>query len=321
MSSVTAPARLGETQRISIATSQDATATKSGFASINAGRLISAFIVVWVHLAVGPFGGGAFMLATISLALTAKPDGRNISERARRLLIPWVLWSVIYGVVRGIAAYWHGQPILDAFPDGWSTILSGTSFHLWYLPFAFVATLAAIPLLRMTQRPLIWVGVASVALIVCAKIRTANHFSGAQDHWIQNLPAVFLGISLACFGKRAARQQVIGAMAVFLLASIFVANGYSMLPVWVGAVVACTAWCIRIPSPPALSRLAGMTYGVYLIHMAVKWVLCTLLGVAINRAYELPGPSLLGLALLTYVGSFAIVAVASKSRLRVLVGM
>lgn len=103
-------------------------------------------------------------------AATAAP---YLGLRARRLLIPFAAWSVIYlgarvinlamfGTVSDLswvfdmsAALWR-SPDVSTFLDfmsanrGWTLLWAGTDYHLWFLPFLFTVSVLAVPMLLMT---------------------------------------------------------------------------------------------------------------------------------------------------------------------------
>jgi len=149
--------------------------------AIDAGRLIATSGIVWVHVseaqglsprlaALGRFGTSFYIVAAVLMSALPffKAQDRApfdvIRSRARRLLIPFALWSAIY------AAFYLGTMLPQGYPLAevislWGP-LAGTAPHLWFLPFAFLAsalTALAMPrLLRLSERTLL------VSLVVCA---------------------------------------------------------------------------------------------------------------------------------------------------------
>ena len=65
--------------------------------------------------------------------------GAYAIARARGLLLPWLAWSAVYGGVKVAEAVVGGQPPGNAFAP-WM-LLTGPAIHLWFLPFAFAASL------------------------------------------------------------------------------------------------------------------------------------------------------------------------------------
>lgn len=151
--------------------------------AIDAGRLVATAGIVWVHVAeaqglspraaaLGRFGtsfyivAAVFMSALPSMKTPSRPPREVIRLRARRLLVPFVLWSAIY------AAFYLGTML----PAGhaaseivslWGP-LAGTAPHLWFLPFAFLAsTLTAwlMPRLLTWSERALAVGLVLVLLV------------------------------------------------------------------------------------------------------------------------------------------------------------
>jgi fucose 4-O-acetylase-like acetyltransferase len=102
-------------------------------------RILSAFGIIWFH--VEPYGrelaySGLVIFLVIGFYFQPGRSEKQRSPlgRARRLLIPWVAWFLFYGVFNVL----RGLPFLETshgLVAGW---LTGTSIHLWYLPFVFL---------------------------------------------------------------------------------------------------------------------------------------------------------------------------------------
>lgn len=125
-------------------------------------RLIAAFGIVWFHT-----GAPGYLLAYAGLpfflVLLALPSRMSMAERARRLLLPLLIWSAVYGLFRVWNAAEQGQALF-----GWWKpwmFLAGTSIHLWFLPFAFLVALVA-PALRASKVTLLLPVLAAVLLSV-----------------------------------------------------------------------------------------------------------------------------------------------------------
>ena len=100
------------------------------------------------------------------------PFGAYSIARARRLLMPWLVWSVVYGGVKLAEALVEGQPLGSAFAP-WM-LLTGPAIHLWFLPFAFAASLVLPGLMRISpqirQGPLLVLcGGAALATLALAQ--------------------------------------------------------------------------------------------------------------------------------------------------------
>jgi fucose 4-O-acetylase-like acetyltransferase len=140
---------------------------------IDSARVFATLGVIWTHVAevqghpprvaaLGRFGTSFYILAAVLFAYRsrvsgpARPFRDELRMRFRRLVVPYVLWSLLYGVLY----YRYGISI----GEGWSKIaewwgpLAGTARHLWFLPFAFLAgTLTSFltPYVRRLETPVL----------------------------------------------------------------------------------------------------------------------------------------------------------------------
>lgn len=126
----------------------------SRVAGIDAGRALATLGIVWVHTseiqglsasyaALGRFGTSFYIIGAVLMSARPFFFGRTpsalrvIRKRATRLLVPFLLWSLVYA----------GFYLLSMLPQGYDLAditlywgpLAGTAPHLWFLPFAFVA--------------------------------------------------------------------------------------------------------------------------------------------------------------------------------------
>ncbi len=162
--------------------SSAARAETSRIVGIDAARAFATLGIVLVHVcefqglghqasAVGRFGTAYYIFVAIYLcaieANRAEPRGffDDAERRARRVLRPFVVWSIIYAALALVHAFRRGSVTTDI--ARWWGPLAGTALHLWFLPFAFAVTLIVRPLLRpLMVLPLRYV-VASWAAVVC----------------------------------------------------------------------------------------------------------------------------------------------------------
>jgi fucose 4-O-acetylase-like acetyltransferase len=103
-------------------------------------RICSAFGIVWYHsVGVGRdiayAGLVAFLIISMYFAAKAGMRRKRIGERARALLLPWLVWFLIYGAIN-VAG---GRPFVPTEHGVVAGVLAGSSIHLWYLPFIFMA--------------------------------------------------------------------------------------------------------------------------------------------------------------------------------------
>jgi len=102
-------------------------------------RLFCIFGIIWVHANAPQKAFGfsclfAFLTLSVFLSGNRKDMKYSILKRGRRLLVPWAFWFIVYG----IANYCRHADIVSLNNGLVAGILSGTSLHLWYLPYIFI---------------------------------------------------------------------------------------------------------------------------------------------------------------------------------------
>ena len=119
-----------------------------------------------------------FIIAALTLAFrkpTLPKLGESARLRTRRVLWPWLVWSAAYGIGYVLLAVKSPDTSLRDLFDPWM-VVAGTSVHLWFLPFIFVAELAALAALRCLHRvPSPAVVATSLLLGVVAIGRDGEH--------------------------------------------------------------------------------------------------------------------------------------------------
>ena len=129
---------------------------------LDTARVGAALGTVWIHSVqsseMAPWGEvGRFAVPFFSVtaaillveALHANPDRSfvsYVSRRAKRLYVPFALWTVVYLAARSLkhAVFHSGEPIVF-YP---SILLNGSAHHLWFLPALTLWTIACFPLVK-----------------------------------------------------------------------------------------------------------------------------------------------------------------------------
>lgn len=121
--------------------------------AIDAARLFATFGIIWTHVAegqgqtseaatMGRFGTSFYVIAAalfvVQSAIRMPHRGfrDELTRKAKRLLWPFVLWSMIYGAYYGYQALLSGATWKGL--SFWWGPVAGTAVHLWFLPFVFV---------------------------------------------------------------------------------------------------------------------------------------------------------------------------------------
>lgn len=285
---------------------------------LDAARVLATFGIVWVHTSeiqgqdpaistLGRFGTSFYILAAIFFAARSHITRPSTSTwdvargRARRLLVPYVLWCAIYAVFYFSTMYPQGHSV-SSITRYWGPFF-GTAPHLWFLPFAFcagiLASLLVPPLLRLPGPALLVLApVLTVALYVYVygwgyaaldlRALTAARVD-RLDRWTEEAPLVLGAIfgvaiygkylpQLSRLGKRNRRKIALMALAGFVLTDLCYALFLDSLAVvfWnrvrFFANVAGAFWLVAFVSARKnkwISRLAPLgkaTYFAYLAH-------------------------------------------------------
>lgn len=271
--------------------------------SLDYARFIAAFGIVFFHAGAvgGNIGYAALPFFLIVMIVLAVPSAAHLNfpdyaiGRVRRLLVPWLLWSGVYGSLKWAEIALTQTSFAAEFTP--SMILTGPALHLWFLPFAFVACLLIQPLARemrsVATLPTILVLVLASAIILSLWQGQALPVPFAQ--WVYGLPAVCLGITLVMAGQNWLRIGVV--LGGFTAGAwLFGATaGLEQLVIALVAYVLCIK--IQLPETQMSQRIGALALGIYLSHPLVLSVL--------ERTTSL-GKGDTAFALLGCLGAFAI---------------
>lgn len=305
---------------------------------LDANRSLAALGIVMIHSTTDS-GGGAFPTAEpdqrviplllrqlaefsstelfmlFSLFLVAQKLARDpsipyrelITTQARRLLVPFVAWTVFYAVFRLLkaSAFNYEQVIVDQLSDvGWwlrAFVLGDSQYHMHFLPTLF-ALILAVPALRLASRwPLL--GIALIGCLIGREALNGAVWATISDPelraWVFRAIKIvtYLGYGWAAFAiyqvvdrlaDRHATRDLFWAgvaglailTALKLPAMWWVIQGGE----WVGRpdlayfghyltapVVLLMFASLRYTHlPPVFNKTAQYTFGVYLVHPA--WI-------------------------------------------------
>jgi hypothetical protein len=229
------------------------------------------------HLIATGLGLPTFLLFTI--ALNARPhagvsSGKFIRRKVAAFLIPWALWSIVYGLVQTIGHIAHHEPPFEWFQP--VMFLLGTSTHLWYLIFAAVGSIAAFSI----DRGLAHRGTLTVVILMSllgGGIMIPERLFGAPpprlDDWLMALPSIPIGVSLGrCliiedFMQRAKYTAIAVAISISCMVILEAANSaYSADRYIISLIPAGSAVVWRGKRDRITTFLSRMSFGIYLIH-------------------------------------------------------
>ena|SRR5688572_6296620 len=261
-------------------------------------KLVAAAAVVWIHvtaceqsrelLPLCRFAVPFFTCAAVYFALHKAQSARNSSllaysvQRARRLYLPFLVWGVLYLLVRLLKHHFTGS----GSPIVWSPalLLNGSAHHLWFLPFVCVLSIVAFTLSKRFGLPkaqdrglwsltFILLGVA-LALTSCPVTiqPTEVPLTYFVDHAWDALPSAFFGAALFFLLSVIApdvglRWGVLFA-GVICLGLEFVHDDYLLFPHLAGA--AFLFFTVTQPHRPWMEPLqpwAELAFVIYLVHL------------------------------------------------------
>ncbi len=256
-------------------------------ATLDYARMLAACGIVVFHAGApgAKLGYAALPFFLILLVVLAAPAagrkcfGAYARDRARRLLVPWFGWSLLYGAMKLAEVAVTGVPLDSEFHL--YMILTGPALHLWFLPFAFAACLLVHPLARLAEplgqtdhgaarRDLLALGLMTAGLAGLALCQ-GQPLPTPLAQWVQGLPSICLGLAFAVAGGTSGRVSVILIVCVVLALAAGWTSGLLQITVAGTALVLCMA----LPRPPTgLShRAGGAAMGIYLAHPMVLSVL------------------------------------------------
>jgi surface polysaccharide O-acyltransferase-like enzyme len=267
-------------------------------ANIERLRILSAAAIVCFHTCgdlsiarhLGTVGILVFLISLCAFVVN-RPEPLDpaiaIKRKARRLLKPWLFWSMVYGILPLLKVFHRDVPFSDAF--SWTMLVTGTRIHLWFLPFAFAAAL----LLVLIHRALADVSnphIVTTAIVMGAL--SVFGFSIVQSclqpptpvrQWILGAPAIVLGLAV---GRITLQHKTEDRRNLYLLTILSPLAAYAALA-WLfsgswldyagtfafrycaSVAVICFALQRQGTMDPISKKLASLSYGIYLVHPLV----------------------------------------------------
>ncbi len=223
---------------------------------IDYGRFVAALCITWFNVQL-PGDRIAYIALPFFLVLLSLPSSSSLATRAKRLLLPFVIWSLIYALLHIALAFKAQDPPFDWWR--WHMLLSGTWIHLWFLPFAFIAAACA-PWLR---HPLASLGAAVLAATLIAINGTPDSLPFGL--WAFGVIPVLVGIAFFSWGWRLAVTTLLASMLILFLGRPSPDN----ITIFVGTALALVCLGNFTPATPLSERCARLSLWVYLGHPLV----------------------------------------------------
>ena len=243
-------------------------AVKLRFPLLDVVRVAAMLDVVSIHVVDRPLfwaaGVPAFIVMSVALAVR-RPDPLPLKtlvpRRADRVLVPWLWWSAVFGLSSLASTLTNPAVALSDTFYPWMG-LAGTRIHLWFLPFIFVAEVAAaLAVRRLRWVPTSWLVGGAVAAAVVLLSATGwlydqvapayegmtlgspdaqerARFYGFMTHrcWLYGTVSVCLGVALgrvlSLSRRRGLRVLWAGSVAMLALAVVMQAAGPQRLQNW-----------------------------------------------------------------------------------------
>ena len=262
---------------------------------IDLARFIAAFGVVVAHAEASPkdWSGhlslGLFLILTAFLAVQSagRAVGRaggtyDYLSRARRLVLPWVVWSLFFILVEEVVS---DEPQMFATLRTPWVIFYGGSIHLWFLPFVALAMALVGPAVRLITTPARLQLAALILIGLSAPLFWAHETLGMPEpmpQWAFALPCYVLGLLLGIghpMGK--AWMPLTAGLALTALA-VWLGNAAPWtLTILIALVAFEVFW--RLPLRGAwLPPLGKVAFGIYLSHPFFMLVVYKFAGPAVN---------------------------------------
>ena len=178
-------------------------------ANIERLRIVSAFCVAsfhthdWFPRSIGVVGFIILLLSFCAFVVD-KPEPYGIAKvarrKSRRLLKPWLFWSIVYGGLGLAKMVYENVSFSDVFSP--TMLLTGTRIHLWFLPFAFVAALV----LTLIHRRIVdipdsftittAISIGALCIFGCSIIQSRLQPPTPLAQWTLGLPVVPIGFAI-----------------------------------------------------------------------------------------------------------------------------
>lgn len=241
-------------------------------------RIFCAFGIIWYHSAstgrdIAYAGLVAFLIISLYFSAKIKSPPKPVLERAKILLIPWIFWSIFYGAIN-LA---QNRPFFSADNGITAGVLTGSSLHLWYMPFIFFVIIIFDYIKRYLTAGMLCYACAALALMLLwlnSSWRPQSLALGAPyAQYAHALDGVFIGVFFAnCSAlPRTMRAGFIAAILAFVMLFAWSVPGIGvtyLVGIALAALILLPDW--NLSFPVNISVLSECTLGIYLSH--VFWI-------------------------------------------------
>lgn len=226
-------------------------------------RFLGAIGIIQFHCDVAGGWIGLAALPMFIMLLVYYGAGKPVAHQARRLLVPWLAWSVIYACIKYARSIINDAPLSSEFAP-WM-VLTGTSLHLWFLSFSFLFLLFCVLVPERAPTPLL----AFVCVLLsgaCLWVSNTANLLIPLVQWMPVVPAAFAGLLMQRF-----RNETV--VPLTLACSAFAAFCFgldTMTPqLAIAGLAVALASAVPMPQTKIVDTLSGLSLGMYLVHPAV----------------------------------------------------
>jgi len=198
---------------------------------------------------------------------------------------PWLFWSAVYGLARIVRIAIFQNPISGEFH--WWMLVSGTTIHLWFLPFAFLGNMAVLHFFKQLQLRLtfrnshIIATLGGLLLLTSTMILPKIGDTLVLKEWAFLTPVILVGLLFSSFYYDYSKLMFGHGLWIVILFCIgaMVLNWRIGLA-YLSPVILCSFVFSYKPSGSSnfFNYLGKLSYGIYLIHIMV-WYPWNYLGI------------------------------------------
>lgn len=229
--------------------------TKRRNGGIEYARFLGAVGIIWFHM---KMPGGWISYAALPMfiiLLIYFGWGRNLGNRAERLLVPWALWSLVFVALHLAEVFLTPSTFVDEFKF-WM-LFTGPSIHLWFLPFSF----AFLALAKAMGDKALYIALPASLGAIWLMNATTLPIPLAQ--WTFVLPAAFTGLLM----RQTNNPTLLAGVTIFLAGAMNLAGYYAITPQLI--IATGLVWAL-MTLPIKVTRLSTMlsdlSLGIYLSH-------------------------------------------------------
>ncbi|MCP4838566.1 MAG: acyltransferase [Planctomycetes bacterium] len=224
-----------------------------------------------------------FVLLSVVFGLSARNGSalKTVRRRAAQFLVPWLLWSGLYLVLRLLRHRLDLGFLIEEFQ--WPDLLIGTALPLWYLPFIFLALSFGSIIEWISSRDVESASAKKIALGIVALVPLAVLFSKFLGElklepfpqYAAVIPSVMLGFiyQLECGRKKATKAGlVLPLLGALLLVVSGVAIGWRWQPTLTAYLLVLAFMGLWPTDDKKVLVIGRISWPIYLVHPI--WVGC-----------------------------------------------